>query len=292
MNTTDYDGTVTYGLEVVAQNSQSTTSTVTLVNGAGNTTATLTIPANTFSLTRMRVAFTPTVGYDEYRISLPATANADSVVIQSARVLVDQINASKTKIYIPLLSSSLQATHDDNAPIETATATTFNQLASASIYRKDTSNLADLASENAWEFEALASTTAGSRSSVVLYNVTQGGVVNDTQSTLASSSIGLIHAPFSDGTTNFDAEGNQIEVSIRCDINCGTSSTVSLYKAGLWFALRNSAKPPSITASPATRMFSQTKHSISSELSSIFQNSQTRSLTSTSPAQLLPAIRR
>ena len=239
LNSTDYDGTITYRFEIIASNTGSADAVVSLVNSAGNSVSTITVLANTNTSKRFRVLFTPTSGYDEYRLALPATTNADSLVVQTARLLVNQTGATKTKLYIPLLASNDQPTHSDVSPVEFTNSSTYAELSTGSIYIKNSANLADLADQNAWEFEALASATATTRASAVLYNVSQNAIVSNTQTPISATSVSLIHAPFAEGSTNFAAlnDGDQIEPSIRCELNCANGLGISLYKAGLWVRL-------------------------------------------------------
>jgi fibronectin type 3 domain-containing protein len=242
LDPTAYDGTVTYSFEVLAMNTDSANVDVALVDSGNNVRGTITVPANTTQMTRMRVNFTPNVSADNYRLQLGATTTQGLLQIGSARLFVTQVGATKTKLYIPLLSSANAPNSNDFwAPVESTNSSTYTVLNSSTTYRRDLSHLSALNEYNPWEFEVLVSSTGGT-GLIGLYNVNQQAVVNSTESQFsASGSVILVNSPFDDGVTNFASptnDLNQYRVAMQCYSNCATGS-MSVYKAGLWVSLSN-----------------------------------------------------
>lgn len=241
LDTADYDGTVAYAFEAIVLNAESSAYGVQLVDTAGATVATLTVPADTYTPKRIRVAFTPTAGANDYRVKLPATGISDSLVIYSARVFVTQTGATRTKIYVPLSASWQSASHSDvGAYVDSATGSSFTQLQGATPYLRDTANLAYLSSTNPWELEAIVATTSGATGSLALTNTTNGTFISESRSLTNSSSLSLVRSPFMEGVTGFSAsnEGHEYEISLRCEYSsCASGGHVDVYKAGLWIKL-------------------------------------------------------
>ena len=251
LDTTTYDGTVTYFLEAVAKNTSGSSHTITILDSAGTTQGTITVPAATTNPKRFRVSMTPNTGWDSYRVKLSSTASAGDLSVLSARMIVNQVGATMTKIYIPLLSSGAAASSGDaTAPVETTAAAVYAELASASIYNRNTTPLATLPDYNAWELETLVAATGGNIGSVSLYDVTQGGAVADTETLFSSPNVTLTNSPFDEGATFFDPsnDGDQYEVTIACvsttsGVTPGCApGAINLYKAGLWVTLTHLSK--------------------------------------------------
>lgn len=244
LNTSNYDGTVTYFFEAVATNQDNTARAINLVNSAGSSVASINIPATTNSPTRFRVAMTPTAGSNNYRVQTSATSTSGKAEVFSARMLVNQINATKTKIYVPLLSSSSgNYSGDANAYVESASSEYYSELQAASIYLRDTSKLATLPNQNAWELETLVGVTGTATGSTGLYNTTTSDIVEGTESTFTAAGPTLVRSPFSEGTNGFSTanEGHQYQIAVRCLTNCMSGGAV-LYKAGLWVRLSSMDK--------------------------------------------------
>ena len=239
LNTTNYDGTVTYFFEAIVQNTDSSSKAVTLLNSSDAIVATLNIPSGTGVPTRVRASFTPTAGSNNYRVQLPATSSAGLLEVASARILINQINATKTKIYHPLLAASTGAvSSDSDGFVDSTTAATYGELASTSIFRRQASKLATLSAQNAWELETLVGATGSAEGAVVLYNTTTSEIVANTEATFAAAGPLLVKSPFAEGSTSFGLtnENHLYEVSLRCTAECSTG-TIQLYKAGLWVRL-------------------------------------------------------
>ena len=124
----------------------------TIVDSTGTTKATISVPASTTLPTRIRSAFTPNAGFDNYRVTLDGTTTTTQLQVVTARMLVNQTGATKTKLYIPLLSSNFAASSADvGAPIAVTSSASFLTIGSASIYVRDPTVYSSLNNFNAWE---------------------------------------------------------------------------------------------------------------------------------------------
>lgn len=241
LNSINYDGIVTYFYEIVATNSDDVDGTAFLVDSANNPVGILTIPSHSYTPIRIRASFSPQSGLDYYRVKIAATSSIGMVQISSARIIVKQIGATRTKIYIPLMSAlSGPINLDSEAPLETTSASIYSTLTSSLIFKKQSDILSKLPQFNAWEFEALASTTGQNTSVVSLYNTTKSVYLTNSESIVNSSNISMIRSRFSEGSTNFgtNENGDTYEVSMRCHSKCSTGLG-RLYKAGLWVTLNS-----------------------------------------------------
>lgn len=240
-DTSLYDGTVTYEFEAVVLNADSSARNVRLVNETDAVVGTLVVPAGTNERRRMRTTFTPTVGDHRYRVQTEGTSSSGMLEVTTARILVTQVSASKTAIYIPLLSSSAGAyIGDADGPVSTANQMTYESLSAASIFRREASKYAELVSQNPWRLETLVSATGTTVGAVSLYNITRADHVDDTESMFSGSSVQLSVSPFQDGVTGFSSanEMDLYQVALRCVAECD-SGQARLYKAGLWVYLKN-----------------------------------------------------
>ncbi len=234
-----YDGTVTYSFEVVAINKDNVNSAVDLVDSSGASVGQIVIPAGTILPTRINSSFIPTALYEDYRLKLSATSNSGQFQVLSARMLVKQVGASKTKIYIPLLSSNKAPNSgDSNTPTETITGTNYTVLSTGTIFQRDLSHLSKINQFNPWELEALVS-TAGPTGLIGLYNVNKQAVIETSEAQFSDINIQMVNSPFNDGVNNFASptnDLNQYQLAMRCYDKCGVGA-VNVYKAGLWISL-------------------------------------------------------
>ena len=91
----------------IAKNTNTTTAYSVYLRDMTNAVdrASYLVPANTTSPTRFRTTspFVPVDNTDiQYRVKLPQTAAADQLIVYTARIIVVQANATKTRIQIPL----------------------------------------------------------------------------------------------------------------------------------------------------------------------------------------------
>lgn len=110
LNPAYYDG-ATYYLEIVAKNTNATTAyDIQLWNAttsanmlSDNSGSGLRVAAGLAAVTRLRSeAFTPSSGANIYQLVTPQTAANSEVEIYSARIIVVQVGATKTRIQYPL----------------------------------------------------------------------------------------------------------------------------------------------------------------------------------------------
>ncbi len=244
LDPTAYDGTVTYKIETVAINTDSVGANFSVVDSGGVVRGSLVIPAGTHSPTRMSAVFTPNVLADNYRVQLSSTTNAGQLQVYSARILITQVGASKTKVYIPLLSSANSPSLGDlYSPTESSSNSGYAVLNSSTIFKRDPSRFVQLIEYNPWQFEALVSSNGG-RGLIGLYNRTTSGIVESSEIEFNSSNVTMVKADFGDGVANFSSPANdlnQYQVAMQCSGNCDLGS-VSVYKAGLWVSLTNLEK--------------------------------------------------
>lgn len=262
-NTDHYDGAVVvYEFEAVVSNSDSTLRNVRLVDESDNVVGLLAVPAATSNRTRMRTVITPTLGNHRYRIQLDGTSSSGMLEVATARILVTQSGASRTAIYIPLLSSSAGAyIGDEDGPVFSTSSASYDSFSAASIYRREASKYAELVSQNPWTLETLVSATGNAVGAVSLYNNNLASHVDDTESLFTGQSIKLALSPFQDGVTGFSSanELNNYRIAIRCVAEC-QSGLVRIYKAGLWVHLRNLDKAQVIFRSSLGSMPSGLTH--------------------------------
>ncbi len=241
LDTNAYDGAVTYSMDVVGVNMDSSPQTVNIVDSNNTVKGTATILANTNIATRISGTFSPNGSRDNYRIRLSATSTSSQLQVFSARMYVNQVGATKTKLYFPLLSSANVPTSGDvGSPVEAVSNNNYQILNSSSTYTRDVSHLSQLLEYNAWEFEALVSSN-GSTGIIGLYNITRGAIVPDTESEFTTSGISLLSSPFDDGVQNFSSPTNDLDqyrVVMECYGTCANGA-VNAYKAGVWVSLSN-----------------------------------------------------
>lgn len=240
LDTNDYDGSPTYDFELIATNSHSSTNySVTLRNGAGTTVATLSITANTTTAKRFRVAFTPTVGADNYTLRIPRTNTGNLLVqVYSARILVKQTGATKTRLYIPMLSGNPVSVPSTVAtPVDSTTNVTYTQVTPNAypLWKKDVSVFKDLPS-SAFELEAvLASNNAAGTATVGLHNVSSGNLVTGSEVSVTGTTVSVASVAFDSSATEFNDLTN---FTLKIKSN-NASYTASIYKAGLWVTITN-----------------------------------------------------
>ncbi len=260
----------TYRFEAVCQNSGSS-GDLELVDSAGTSVGTLSITGSTTVPTRFETTFTPTTGASNYRLRTPATGAsnyrlrtpatgasnyrlrtpatgaAGDLRCFTARIKVQQVAASATRIYIPLVGRDADFTSTtDGAAGPNISSTTSNSYGTSAnperiyIFRKDTNLFSTLSATNPWTLEVVASSTAGTPR-VQLYNLTAGASAGSEAT--GTSAIGLASISFANNASNF-TEDQDFEVRIRRQGGSGSNSA-TLYKAGLWLSLTNLSRSAS-----------------------------------------------
>jgi hypothetical protein len=243
LNTNDYVAdSNTYIFEIVANNTNTTTAyNVSLYDSANIEVAVITVPAGSTTMRRFNVIFTPNDGLDNYRVRLPGTTTASQLRVHSGKIIVEQVAAVETKIYIPLLSGDVtgESNVDTTSSVSSTTSASFTQPTVSNYItwqRNDAVFDAIPATGNSWTLETVMSTsgTAGT-ASAALFNKTTGTQITAATTTITgTTAVSLVQANFASNATNF-TNTNNIEVRIR---SSSTSFTTRLFKAGLWIKLK------------------------------------------------------
>jgi fibronectin type 3 domain-containing protein len=241
-----YDGSVTYYFEAVATNTDSVSRQAQVVDPEGGVLATLTFPSGTPTPTRLRVPFTGALAQKiPLRVALEATPSDALLMLYSARVLVQQVGATRTKLYFPLLSSGTAvAAGDATAPIVATSQAQAESLAfGATLYRRLLEHQSPLREVNPWELEAVVATSGGAIGNLALRDHISGATVAASAVEAAGTALRVAGAQFADGVEGFGGteEGRDFELSAFCLSDCDLGA-VQIYKAGLWMALRSLSK--------------------------------------------------
>ena len=240
-DTNDYDGNPSYFFEVVAQNNDTVARTISLVDSASNTVfgSTITLVASAAPITRYRVAITPSVGINNYRVQFSATGSSTDLRLYAARILVKQTAATKTKIYIPLASNDFDAGTSEVANT-TATSDVNNNFSFSrndSVWKKNLAAPAFQGSSVQYFFEAVLSGSSGHSSKAALYEFdTQNQVPASLISTAAGAPDMQVSSAFDETSAGFNLSGVRMyEVKFFSDTS---GYSAHIYKAGLWVKIQ------------------------------------------------------
>lgn len=244
-DTQEYDGTVTYAFEIVAQNIDGSPININLVDSGDNNLVSLAIPANTTNPTRFLQAFTPNTGFQKWRLELEQTAFDNDVIVSQARVIVYQVNASRTAIYVPLLSSAQGSSIEDfDGFVAQSEDSSENVLLESLPYIRQVAELQELNPLNPWSLEVIVASEPGVTGEVAFYNIDQDEAVASTITEFDQSVPTVVRIPMSNNLDNFDAdnEDEAFGISLRCQLGCHSGINARVYKAGLWIRLQNLRK--------------------------------------------------
>jgi len=204
----DYDG-ATFYFEVVAQNSHASIaySPVLYDQTNGSDAATASVPANTSPVKRCRgSAFTPPSGMTEYRVKVPQTASLYQLYVFTARIVIVQVDATKTELVFPLcyasyISSVDNQTFDDG--VCSKSSTSWGVVYSPFFYRDDLL-LSSFASGNPWTVSGTAMNSSGTGTcEVTLWNATHNAQVTDCLLSTSSSTYVFVSDTLAGTETNF-----------------------------------------------------------------------------------------
>lgn len=244
LNEADYDGnTESYAFEIVAKNlNPSQAYEVYLIDKThSDVKATIPVPANTTEWTRLRTPFSspPAPGVDvQYRMRLEGTASEDELRVSAARIIVLQMNATKTRIQIPLLNHGHVAVNNQTvAATDETSELTWNQSDPGrfSLWKKDSSAWGDMASGNAWTFEVVIRAQDGGTASACLYNTTVSREVSASVIDQTDGDYGVLTVDFPTAATDFD---DLHEFDVRHKISSSTYSS-RIARACLYVRLTN-----------------------------------------------------
>ena len=236
-NTSDYDGTVTYALQVMASNSGSGSGTVSLINSSSIPVGSLAIPGSTSSATYFSGSITLSSSPSTLRLQLTGPSSG-TLTVYSAKLLVTQVGASKTRIYIPLFQSIGVASNPSAlgsaAAVDTYSGTSPGQGPTSywNTYwiKPSAGTYSTLDSTTPWQFEAVLASAGGASVSAGLY--TPFSQYIGGQSTSATTPTLVQSAPIADNTSLFTSGS-----SFFAEVTTSASETAYLYRAGLWIKL-------------------------------------------------------
>jgi hypothetical protein len=242
LTTSDYVGTSTdYYFEIIALNSHATNSyTVNLLGNSNTVLSTVAIPANTTAYSRFRsTAITMPAGTNNLKIRVNATAVANQVQVVLAKLIVKQVDATETKIWIPL--SGFDHSGYSNAALaaifQSASATYTNNLTYTTQWNRNDSLYTDL-DTSAYKFETLMSTNNASRiASAYLYNTSDSAIVTGSTVNVTGTAYQWASTSLTDSATF--ANNKNYEVRFRVDNAAGIAY---LFKAGISIKLKNLSK--------------------------------------------------
>jgi hypothetical protein len=239
----DYDGTRTYALEVVAMNHDTSNRSLKWLDWHGTEVGEVVIPGNSTEPTLFKNSITIPSGVSAYRIKIEGTSEAGQLQVLSARLMVKQVGATRTKLYFPLLSkASTPSASDSLNPLHSTSSMDYLTLAQSQRFTRNLASQSTLGEFNSWELEAVVSSQQDAIGSFALRNLSQDALVEDSQTYFKSQTVTLSRVPISEGLDYFSSanEGNQYDIVVRCDRNC--TNQVQIYKAGLWLKVQNLSK--------------------------------------------------
>lgn len=246
-DSSDYDGVESYELEIIASNFDTVPRAVSIIDSSDNIVGSIMVPANQNQAIRLKAAVVLHSGRDVYRLLLPRTTYSSDLNVFVARILVNQVNATKTKLYYPLLALDGNSTEDALQSAYTTSSTSYSEYDQALWFQRQAQSLYKIEDYNAWELEALVATQGTSQGLLGFQNINTNALLPMTETRFVSPNIVMASIPFNEGTTHFGVpnENQFYRAVIRCELNCDDGS-VSLYKAGLWVKLKNLKKAQSI----------------------------------------------
>ncbi len=243
LNTDYYDGVSSYEFEIVATNNDASAKNISLLDEADISIGSVSIPAGTIDPTRFKAFVVPNAGDDLYRINIESTASDNDVEIYSAKLLINQTAATKTRLYYPLLSSDqAPSNEDDTAFIHSTALETYEEFNNTLVYERKASLLNTIIDYNAWELEALVSRDGMVEGSFAFRNISTNQIIDFTETRFDGDNIQMASVPFDEGLPDFgENNGNENDLyrlDFKCEFECDTGEA-RIYKAGLWVTLEN-----------------------------------------------------
>ncbi len=227
LNDADYDGSPLWYFEVIAKNTDTADKAVTLKTDSG-IKATIIVPANTPSPVRLRTGpFTPDTGWTLYYLNLPATTSDYQLVIWSRRIIIQQRNATRTRIQIPLFGRPANphlynyAIYTEGPPVWPRVTSmvhsgAWEELGHTRRWKKEARKYAELAPGPCWTFEAMmqVANEGPPANNCALWNETTNQEVAASEVSNTSSIYTLHYADFPDNATGF-TDGDEFGVRTK-----------------------------------------------------------------------------
>jgi len=240
LNTNDFDGATYYWEIIASSQSPATPITVQLINNAGSVISSIVIPAALASQTRIRSAsFSPTAGSNAYRIKTPATTLNQGIKIYHARIIIKQTNATKTRVFIPLLNADSDGYGGTIQYTDLTSSASYVQANADyyGIWTRDDSRYATMGAGNIWILEVTLWRSGGTSVQAALFNKTDNAMVTGTELTTTSTAPVLLTVSFASSAGNFH---NLDNYEIRIKGSGGASCRIS--RASLSLALTSISK--------------------------------------------------
>lgn len=243
LNTANFNGAVTYYFEIVASNTTGTPEIVDLYdNGAssGVPNSAITVPDAIAGPTRYRSPALTLTGSSTYSVEIPrlATGAANAIVVYSARIIVHQVDATNTAVYIPLVSdvnTNINALYGVVDSVSAKAGISHGLQNRYAIWKKDTANLADVQA-NGYTLQAVIAGTSAHTGKVWLYNESSDNTIISCSSPTTSSPTYCSTSDFDAITAPNFADGDNIDLRLEMS---NTSGSTKIYKGGLWIRLEN-----------------------------------------------------
>lgn len=242
LDTADYVASSnTYYFEIMATNSNASNDyTVNLLGNSNAVLATITIPKSTTAFTRFRSsAITMPAGVNSLKVRTNATAASSQVVVQMAKLLIKQVEATQSKLWIPLtIYDHVGSAATALLPVFQTSLTTFTNNSTYSVQWNRNDSLYTELDSSAYKFEGLMATNnATSVGTMAIYNVTDNTLVTGSSLSVTGTAYQWASAALNDPTTFLNAK--TYEVRARAD---STSRINYIFKAGISIKLTNLSK--------------------------------------------------
>lgn len=240
--TTDYVATSnTYYFEIMATNTNATIDYSVDLLGNGNALlGSVTVPKSTTVATRFRsLAIPMPAGANSLKIRMNASAVASQVTVQTAKLLIKQVGATETKLWLPLTAfDQTGSVATVLAPIFQSTVVTPAANATYAMkWNRQDSKYVELDS-SAYKFEALMATNnAANTATVSLHNTTDNVAV-------AGSTINVLGTTYQWGSAALTDSASFLnnksyELRLKVDV---AARIAYVFKAGISIKLTNLSK--------------------------------------------------
>lgn len=238
----DYDGVDSIQLELVANNSDTVDRVVVLLDSSDNVLGSVNIPSGTNQRTLFISGdLTLNSEADIYRLGIERSTFDGQVQVLNAKLNINQVGASKTKIYYPLLGSNRPPSKfDGEIFIQSTNQENYIDLTTANSFIREAEKLNKIVDYNAWEIETVVSTDGGAEGALIFENRTQSEMIPTTETVFTGAPLQLAKTYIDEGVEHFSTEneGDIYKLKMKCYRFC-SSGSVNIYKAGVWVKLQN-----------------------------------------------------
>jgi hypothetical protein len=235
LDPTAYDGSVTYVFEIVAANLDPVNRSVSLVDAAGVSVASLVVPGSASASvaypTLQRTPWSPTASPD-YRLRLEQTQGNQNLRVFTARIIVQQVAATRTRLYYPVaVAGFFDSYADDNGTLDVDSYPTFGGDTFGG-WTLDRTRFATLPAGTPWTFEVIGMTLTANTARYALFDNTTGTQVAGSTTATSSKTPQLMTASFASTAPGL-VDGDVYGVRMQSP----DGGTIALCKAGVWVSL-------------------------------------------------------